>query len=342
MGVWGVGIYSNDTAQDVKELCNDVYSFLSIEDANRVILEEFNEIASATVVDNDYVSFWYAWSDWLWTHGVLNEDIKKKALELLSTFDDTANWKEHSGQVDKKRKAVLLKLRKKLEMPQPSKRIPKQKLAKPKHKIGDIIVFRSVLSAAMIEYDLWSTDTATITVKSNTTDLPVRFDGYNKYFAVICVGTKKEPRLSCLPDAYDEHSIYAVYDYCDSNKPTIRELQQCGFLPGIWNDCCQETSSFANWSWTYHFYTCDNFKPSEPYGIESVEVISCLQESTRFHSLIAPKNCSGQSLFFTNLPSMVIDLWERKIGLRLIGEEIDTLLPTNKDNSTLKNTHKET
>ena len=84
MGIWGTGIYSNDTAEDVRDICQEIFPFVSVEEGNRIIFQEFAELINSNLQDDDYASFWYALADWQWKHGILTEEIRIKAIGLLS------------------------------------------------------------------------------------------------------------------------------------------------------------------------------------------------------------------------------------------------------------------
>ncbi len=86
MGAWGTGIYSNDTAEDLRDTCKDIFAFYDNEEGNRRIFEIFAELIAQKQIDNDYASFWYALADWQWKHGLLTENIKEKAVTLLSDY----------------------------------------------------------------------------------------------------------------------------------------------------------------------------------------------------------------------------------------------------------------
>ena len=36
MGTWGTGIYSNDTAEDVRDICQEIFPFVSVEEGIRI------------------------------------------------------------------------------------------------------------------------------------------------------------------------------------------------------------------------------------------------------------------------------------------------------------------
>ena len=41
MGSWGTALYSNDTSSDVRDICNEVYPLVGIEEGTKLILKEY-------------------------------------------------------------------------------------------------------------------------------------------------------------------------------------------------------------------------------------------------------------------------------------------------------------
>ena len=41
MGAWGTGLYSNDTAEDIREDCRDVFSVKTLEEGLRILEEDY-------------------------------------------------------------------------------------------------------------------------------------------------------------------------------------------------------------------------------------------------------------------------------------------------------------
>ena len=46
MGIWGTGLYSNDTALEVKEVCENVIAFYSVEEGKRMLFNVFDEMVN--------------------------------------------------------------------------------------------------------------------------------------------------------------------------------------------------------------------------------------------------------------------------------------------------------
>lgn len=119
MGAWGTGIYSNDVAEDVRDVCRDIFAYFDVNEGNKVFFESFHEVLNQEIIDNECASFWYALADWQWKHGILNESVKAKALSLLKNYAGIKEWEEIGNKSDvRKRKAVLDRLAEQLEREQ--------------------------------------------------------------------------------------------------------------------------------------------------------------------------------------------------------------------------------
>ena len=243
MGVWGSGIYSNDTASDVRDTCQEIFAFVSLEEGNRIIFEEYKDMLDMNLMDDDYASFWYALADWQWKHGMLTDEIRDKTLKLLDNYTGLSEWEADASKATaKKRKDVLDKLKEQLLSPQPPFKKPKANLMKPKHKPGDIVIFKS------LDHPIWDgikLDSPFLLYIDNNrhirdvqeeSRLDISFQ--NKYMALLCVGSVFEKRYNRYLNIMDEHSVYAVYDYLSDTEPTLESLRSVGFLPiyGFYED----------------------------------------------------------------------------------------------------------
>lgn len=342
MGTWGTGIYSNDTAEDVRSICNEIFPFVSAEEGNKIVFTEFNEVVNSSIDDNDTASFWYALADWQWKHGILSEDIRSKVLSLLNKHAGISDWEESGSQRDvRKRIAVLDKLRLQLESEMPAVNIPKPKLSKPKHKIGDIIIFRAC-SKDEDEYDaLWYIKNIVppymfkdkIIFESPDVMDPI-FDARDKYMAILCVGAEKVLHSNYLPDLYDEQSVYAYYDYVSDVKPTLDKLRACGFLPQIcreWKDFNRKITDHIGWTYIFNL-GAESFRDSNDSAFKEIEKLHCNSESERFNSLKAQKNYLNETNEYFTLYNAFGSCWEEKIRTERLGLEIDTLLNPDKFN----------
>lgn len=135
-------MYSNDSALDIKDTFKIEYEEeKSIEEIEEKIKKMF---ASMLEDEDEAPNFWCILADLEWRYGVLTEETKNKALEVIKNGGDVEFWKETSSEKEaEKRKNVLVKLEKKLKTPQP----PKKKIVKREPYIckwerGDVFAYK--------------------------------------------------------------------------------------------------------------------------------------------------------------------------------------------------------
>lgn len=346
MGVWGTGLYDNDTAQDVKDMCEDIFPFVDIETGNEIIFREFNDLIESKKesIDNDYVSFWYALADWQWKHGILTEVIRRNALELLALSKGESEW-ENKNDVNR-RKNVLNRLKEQLLTNQPARKIRCPKLNKPKHIPGDIIIFKTCSKSEDIGDHSWSFNSCCFGRACLFESEQIRNadysgfqprDDHDMYMAIICVGTVKVPHSDFLPEIYDEYSVYAYYDYISSNKPEISDLQTCGFLPYIYWRVNQYKTEVLEWGYCFYLYCDDSGRSNSDF---IVEITRNEKETERYHNLKNRKKYGDFIEPFQSLRTAYYELMEEKQRSIFIGYPIDNLLDMNCINPKLLNKEK--
>ena len=128
MGVWGPGIYQNDTSEDVKEDFKKLYN--SEKDAQE-ITDELLSMYDDVINDLEEAPlFWFALADTQWKYGMLLPMVMEKALWWMEheIFDMSQVIQMTEKECLKKRKENLLKLKGKILSPLP----PKKKIKKTK------------------------------------------------------------------------------------------------------------------------------------------------------------------------------------------------------------------
>lgn len=342
MGVWGTGINSNDTAADVLDACREIYSIVSPEEADRLMLNEFSEIVENNEDSDLLADFWYAYANWQWDHGVLPEKNKSIVLNLLQNQCGMDLWIEEGRQSDIRRRIISLnKLKEKILSDQPPVKTPRPKIDKPKHKPGTIIILKIGELFEHANHAPWTIQTLSTPKYFEVNDLKLpkelshSYSAQGKYLAILCVGTEKESYSKYFPDLFHEHSVYTFYDYCEETPPTILSLRNCGFLPNI-------DISFSDFNngiidgldWTYTFVTIDKFS-SQNSLIDSFEQLESIDEVERFHRLISQKNYSNISIGCFTLQNAFESFYEEKLRFLEVGITIDNLLDSYKENPKL-------
>jgi hypothetical protein len=116
MGTWGPGLYSDDTACDVRDDYKDILGDgIEEPEATKKILEawksELNDIDTAPV-------FWLTLADVQWKLGRLQPDVKREAIKVIESGADLTRWSENKKYASQ-RQAILAVLLKKLHSGQP-------------------------------------------------------------------------------------------------------------------------------------------------------------------------------------------------------------------------------
>lgn len=342
MGTWGVKLNDNDISRDLIDMCNDVYAWLPIEEANIKILNEYQDIINSDDDDYDRVCFWLTYADWKWKHGILDEETKIAAISLINNNAGLEPWLEEGSDADvRKRIKSLDDLKEKLLSPQPAVNIKKRKSSKPKHAPGDIIIIRTSEDKSFWEipvlpihyyYEDQSLNSFTVT------DLDPPIDLVSKYLALLCVGSQKIPCSVYLPDICVETSVYALYDYLGKEKPTVEALQACGFLPELnrtlSSDSGRARTTSAEWSYMFYFIHT-KFNLSKANKLESIDTIHDYNEFLRFHSCFKRKTYPLSVDFYCSFDGVFSGHFSQLTYLRLKNQTVDNLLDENISNPKL-------
>lgn len=330
MGTWGTGIYSNDIAEDVRDACKDIFALYDVAEGNELLFNHFADDLNQGYIDNEYASFWYALADWQWKHGMLSDFVKEKTLSLLKTYAGIEEWEDAGNQSDiAKRKKVLNSLKNQLLIHQPALKKPKLSLKKPKHTVGEVIVFRG----ASNDESIWKKESFSNPLVFKLPKISnSKFEeicGYNaqgKYMALLCVGTDKELHSEYIQNVYDEYSVYVWYDYLSDVIPNVKDLERCGFLPFVnlqWEDFNRNIVSDAEWM--YKFVLCaEKFKIGQE--ISELNKYQALGEVNRFNLLFSFKNYSDGIWGGFSLSEMFSVAFEEKNRMSLLEMSIDNLL----------------
>lgn len=343
MGAWGTGIYANDIAEDVRDACKDIFALYDVDEGNKLLFNHFSDILNQGFVDNEYASFWYALADWQWKHGMLNEFVKDKTLSLLNIYAGIEEWIELGNKTDiRKRRNIIERLKNQLVSKQGALKKPRLLLAKPKHKIGDVIIFKATNYIDEFDSSWHITDLRPPFMFSDCkiNESPhENIDGINahgSYMAILCIGTKKEVHSVYTPDVFDEYSLYVWYDYLDLQKPTIEKLYSCGFLPMVkWKLKDFNKNVTESISWIYSFTLTNELFKSECYVEFIDKFIGLKHEVNRFYNLLSIKEYSSDYYQGDTVVSMYYTLFEEKSRMLMMDCVIDNLLDIKRENPKL-------
>ncbi|MBL8820079.1 MAG: hypothetical protein JNL58_28910 [Planctomyces sp.] len=139
MGTWGVAIFSDDLAADLRDDFRELIGDgLTSTEATDRLLEEHK----SSLEDPDEMPvFWIALAAAQWKLGRLEDRTRQMALQLIDNGADLARWDNPKDRA--KREVVLAKTREELLSVQPpAKRIPRTIRESNDWKHGELIGFR--------------------------------------------------------------------------------------------------------------------------------------------------------------------------------------------------------
>jgi hypothetical protein len=121
MGSWGVGLYQNDVGMDVQGTYRDCRKIgFRGGDLAAIVLDTAS--IGASPESEDEIVGYLALADLLWKDGALPTEMRQTALRLIEAPMLLQRWEDRSSQ--RKQKAVLDTLAKRLASPQPVKPAP--------------------------------------------------------------------------------------------------------------------------------------------------------------------------------------------------------------------------
>ncbi len=218
MGAWGIGLYQDDMALDIRDTVKDELKFGT--PLNEIITKLKLNYDIGKYDNNDEESvFWCALADTLWQLGCLDDEIKNTALNCIERGADIERWMSEDSRLALKREKVFKNLKAKLLSQQPLKKyISKQRIYVCPWDIGD--VFAVKLRGEMAE-------------KKGISDTYLLFQVVDKYLYSISsnktIGhicpivrakltlSKNTPKLN---DFVDNQIIKTEFS-CDTNKKNV-------------------------------------------------------------------------------------------------------------------------
>jgi hypothetical protein len=139
MGAWGIGLYSNDMAVDMRALVESALRLPFDEDRIVEIIRECEPTAADDNQNEDHTTFWLVLADQFQKRGVVHVPTREKAIGIIDRGDDLAMM-ERLGMKPadlRKRGAKLVELRERLAThARPSK--PRTTLKEPQPYVFEV------------------------------------------------------------------------------------------------------------------------------------------------------------------------------------------------------------
>lgn len=234
MGAWSVSITGNDTAQDLKSeyqaafFYNDVDTGLAKIDA--YVRQNFDESDA-----EEWCSYYYSLADFMWRHGILNDAVRNRAIEMIDSGIGLDIWAEEGTATLNKRKKVLAEFRAKLLSPQP----PKKKIRfnlhmKPVFQTGDLIAIQlKTLDKYYVKHLQLGEQT---------------FRDCDGKYVVLRKAGDQISQYSCIESQVRDYwAVFQLYKKIFDDCPTEAQLNGIPFVP------TRDNTTFTSESSLFHF-----------------------------------------------------------------------------------------
>lgn len=122
MGTWNVSIAGNDTARDLNTEYSAAFFKYDVETA----LQKIDQYVRANMFDEsdaeEWCNYYYSLADFMWKKGILTDDVREKAIEMIDGGLGLELWAEAGEKTLNARKNKLEEFKQKLLSPQPAKK----------------------------------------------------------------------------------------------------------------------------------------------------------------------------------------------------------------------------
>lgn len=140
MGIWGVGIFQDDLAKDLRATWTALYAGL---DGPEAATAELVETWRSSLADPDIgPNLWLALATMMWRYGCLDEPTLARALQIIDGGLDADRWAETDARTQAMRTAALAAVRAELTSEQPAlKKVRRKKLERTTLQPGQLVRF---------------------------------------------------------------------------------------------------------------------------------------------------------------------------------------------------------
>lgn len=220
MGAWNTSISGNDLAEDLRVEYSA--AFMRFEPDAAVKKLDSYVLDTLKVNEDSWPDYVYSLAMFMWKHGILTEEIKHRALNLiengagLDLYDDAATRK--------KRIKVLNEFSCKICSSQPlRKKIRLSWNIKPVFQVGDVIAIQlSTKEDCYTTNPLLSED---------------EFRAHDGYWVIV---RKIKDMISCKsaidPELKDIWPVFELYDYLEPRLPKVGEFKEKAIVKLVFSD----------------------------------------------------------------------------------------------------------
>ena len=225
MGAWSASITGNDTAQDMRYEYTAAFYYYDVPTAVSKLDEYVRNNMCDETDQEEWCNYFYSLADFMWKKGILTDDIKNAAINMIDSEFGLEAWAESGDKMLRDRKKVLEKFKAQLLSEQPAKKkIKPNTFLTPIFEDGDLIAIQ--LQTAEKPYT--SNDD-----KPMSEDEFHSFDG--KYILIQKIKCFASWSSTIVPEVKDYWAIFRLFDGVYDKIPTdidITKLKDASMIEG--------------------------------------------------------------------------------------------------------------
>jgi hypothetical protein len=122
MGTWNASITANDTAQDLRMEYTAAFYYYEVPEAVRKIDEYVRREMFDETDQDEWCNYYYSLADFMWKKGILTDDVRMKAIEMVDAGFGLASWAEAGAKTLEARNMKLAEFRKQIASTMPERR----------------------------------------------------------------------------------------------------------------------------------------------------------------------------------------------------------------------------
>lgn len=122
MGAWSASVTGNDLAQDLRSEYTAAFSHYDVQTALQKIESYVREEVCDESDPDEWCNFFYSLADFMWKKGILTEEIKQRAIQMIDDGFGLDLWEEAGTSMLNARKKALAKFRAQILSPMPEKK----------------------------------------------------------------------------------------------------------------------------------------------------------------------------------------------------------------------------
>ena len=218
MGTWSVSITGNDTAQDLlSEYSAAFFKYEPQEATAKIDAYVRAEICDETD-EGEWCNYFYSLADYMWRKGILTDEIRNKAVEMIDSGFGLDIWAESGDKILEKRKQELSKFRAKLLSPMPpKKKIRPNAYTERIFEDGDIVAIQLQTAGKNYSRDKY---------RKMTDDEYQSYDG--KYVLIQLQYCRSSWSSQIVPEVKDYWATFRLFDGvydevpCNINPETLK------------------------------------------------------------------------------------------------------------------------